>query len=810
MLESVKNSSLMLIGGVLGNYLSRYDEIARGFVQSSALKVARERLIHRNRLSDDLRYVLDFEDKLEYLGPKLPEERVKILLSLITHYTRLLNQNQSSAFLNNFRQGIERLFDLPYEFHLHIDDDTVQSLKKKVTKDYPQVHVLVNNFIDQLAQYLKYPNANPKPNPLLLLGPAGVGKTRLVEELITKELGLSFYRVSLANTRMAQLAGESNANLCNNYFEGVLFEALVHASRNNHGRAPVVVFFDDICSAFTKGAPKIEEQEVVTWLTEVLDPDRSYVLSKVYNRYVSSKNPQEGLKLKLSDFIFMAAANSNHFLLTPGMERRLQSKVTFPPMSVTQKKAIAIDYVKSLEQKSTQVVEAEKLLSDVLKKDALRKVTLTVADLTLVQALAQRDPFPGAGTMKDAINKWYASKKADTVFDYGDYYDKLMPIQKTPPLAFSGSDEEVAFCQVGDAIRRRDSLKTDLYMFALTNLFGKITFTDMPKKIDRYLSHLLLVKLYVADEDAKNGFVNISDELGIVSMKEVHSKAPNVSFKDPIELRDYCLFQLLVVQLPACSYRIKINFIRLGIQRGLIDINCCYGVPPDITDEALSDKYTLQLINDRIKQFFPKAMDELTGNVNIKRIPHPGGFREARIVNANALIIISERLRALQSWSQHSPNNFLESRILSMNLFALAYLEKAGDDLTQLVDLCSVYERGFTLCRDSLKRKYYHGSLMTLMVKGGIDDPLSKHNDGATFFGLIHELIEEKYGKANPEAVNLLRERLFTFQIQHFDRTCIGNMDIPYQEAYGAFISDSGEQRTTMTYVDGRLKVRIL
>ncbi len=83
-----------------------------------------------------------------------------------------------------------------------------------------------------------------------------------------------------------------------------------------------------------------------------------------------------------------------------------------------------------------------------------------------------------------------------------------------------------------------------------------------------------------------------------------------------------------------------------------------------------------------------------------------------------------------------------------MNLFALAYLEKAGEDLTQSVDLLAPYKKGFILSRNPLKRKYFQGSLRSLQVKGAIDAPSSKRDDGATFLGLLNELIEENFGQS--------------------------------------------------------------
>ena len=160
--------------------------------------------------------------------------------------------------MNNFRQGINSLFDLSIDAHKPIDEITKNRLKATVTHDYPQVEVGMNTFVDQLIDYINDRDANPKPNPLLLMGPTGVGKTRLVEDILCKGSNLHVHKVSLANLTSEQLAGDESANLCNKYNEGIIFRAVVEAVRNNR-EGPVIIFLTISALALPRVEKKLKK-----------------------------------------------------------------------------------------------------------------------------------------------------------------------------------------------------------------------------------------------------------------------------------------------------------------------------------------------------------------------------------------------------------------------------------------------------------------------------------------------------------------------------------------------------------------------
>ncbi|MBS0287957.1 MAG: ATP-binding protein [Proteobacteria bacterium] len=423
----------------LSFFCYQYPNEARSFKNEGLLKLVKSKWVDINSLNEDLKYLFEFDDKMNRLRSELTADKQNALLSLIANYIRLLNEGQSTQFLTNFRQAINSIFDLCIEFHEPIEDEVKEELKKAVSHDYPQVQADINAFVEQLVQYINNPTLNPKPNPLLLIGPPGVGKTRLVEDILQKGLNLHVYRASLANLKNEQLTGDKAANLCNEYNEGIVFSAVVQASRQKR-RAPVIVFLDDICAAFTKGGKKVEESAVISWLTQTLDPELEEILSTVFNRYSTSSHKVEGVAIPATDVIFIAAANSAHFVLTEGLQRRLRSRVVFPAMTQEKKQEIAILHANELEQKAIQAVQDGTLDRRIekLKEKAgtawqtsaecereLAKVKLTTQEKEYVKFIATRDPYPGAGTLKDTLNKWYAAKKGGAQFDIEAYYQRL-------------------------------------------------------------------------------------------------------------------------------------------------------------------------------------------------------------------------------------------------------------------------------------------------------------------------------------------------------------------------------------------------
>lgn len=417
----------MFGGAILGLAVTvaatQFQEEIRSFKNYRLIDSYRGGWISKETLGEDLYYIIKFEEDFALKQATIPEQRKLALFTLMTHYTRLLNEAQQSQYLSNFRQGIELLFDLPTGFCNPVSEESLQSLKTQIQHDYPEISSQIINFIDQLEQYITDSENNPKPNPLLLLGEPGVGKTRLMEEVISKKLNIPVHRISLANLTQAELNGDENVNLCNQYNEGVLIKGLVEAARKNRGRAPVIIFFDDICAAFTKDVAKeVKEQEILTWLTTVLDPERRTIPSKMYNRYSTNNHRINNIDIELDKFIFVAAANSTHFVLTQGMEDRLRSKITFPPISTDKKKEIAKTYSRQLEQRALASIRNK---NQNRKSQAEIKATINKEDAAAVEEIARLDTFPGARTLKSTIDKWYTAKKAGTPFDIKAHYDRL-------------------------------------------------------------------------------------------------------------------------------------------------------------------------------------------------------------------------------------------------------------------------------------------------------------------------------------------------------------------------------------------------
>src|SRR5690349_5638981 len=98
------------IGGILLSYgLYQNANEIKAVLRQAALWAVDQQYVDRKWLPEDLDYLITFNEKIAKFSTRLSEERKQALAILISHYLRLLNENQQSTYLRNFRQGIELL-----------------------------------------------------------------------------------------------------------------------------------------------------------------------------------------------------------------------------------------------------------------------------------------------------------------------------------------------------------------------------------------------------------------------------------------------------------------------------------------------------------------------------------------------------------------------------------------------------------------------------------------------------------------------------------------------------------------------------
>lgn len=400
--------ALGLAGGALGIAAVAYRDELKAWAKEGLLFAARNSQTLRTLLDDDLRFILDSEDKFAKIELLLPIDQKIIFFNLMTHYLTLVKQGQSSSSLIRFRTAVNTLLSFPRTRHAIIPEATVIKLKSKIQEDYPDNQEDICTYIDQLVLFINDRQNNipaHKPNPLLLLGPAGVGKTRFIQELIAEELEIPIHFAIIANQGTQFLEGEVRANLCNGYVEGVLYCALQEAARSKYKTLPVIVFFDDICAAFAKSTERSTQQEAMSWLTKTFDPANQSFVSHLFDNYIDAHGDINGITFQSDDFIFICAANSPHFMLTEGLQRRLRSKITFHDLTPEKKKSILLAYTTKLKSEYA--------------------ITLSTEDEEQLLKIAEIDPYPGAATMIDTINKWFANKRCGSQFNIERYYTSL-------------------------------------------------------------------------------------------------------------------------------------------------------------------------------------------------------------------------------------------------------------------------------------------------------------------------------------------------------------------------------------------------
>jgi ATP-dependent Lon protease len=186
---------------------------------------------------------------------------------------------------------------------------------------------------------------------LTLIGPPGTGKTSIGES-IARSMGREFVRMSLGGVRdEAEIRGHRRTYI------GALPGRLVRALRDAGTMNPVILLDEvDKVGADWRGDPS-------SALLEVLDPAQN---STFRDHYLD-------VEIDLSDVIFIATANSAETIPGPLLDR--MEVIGFDGYTVTEKVAIARDYLWPRQLKRNGLREGEVTVSDELLRTIVDEYT---------------------------------------------------------------------------------------------------------------------------------------------------------------------------------------------------------------------------------------------------------------------------------------------------------------------------------------------------------------------------------------------------------------------------------------------------
>jgi ATP-dependent Lon protease len=337
---------------------------AEKIIEKSKYDTYFKKLSHNEKIT-----VIDKEIEIYNYGINEIPLRYKIMNSHLPIATKLLIFNKLDEFENispenmeysKINKWIQGLSLIPFDNYIKIGI-TIEDGSDKINNYLHSAYKILNSTIygqtsvknklmQILAQWISNPNST---NQILALeGPAGVGKTSLIKEGLSKIVNrpFSFYALGGAND-VSILEGHSYT------YEGGTWGRIVEILMESKAMNPII-FFDEL----DKISKTIKGNEITGLLTHITDP----VQNNVYqDKYYS------GINLDLSKAMFVFSFNEMD-KINPILLNRL-TIIKFEEYNLNDKIAIMKDYmlpkiIKNIGLKEEDVLFNNDIIKYVIKK----------------------------------------------------------------------------------------------------------------------------------------------------------------------------------------------------------------------------------------------------------------------------------------------------------------------------------------------------------------------------------------------------------------------------------------------------------
>ena len=288
---------------------------------------------------------------LRILTLKLPTD---IQAMILAKYNSLQSMDSSTGEYFKLRNWLDKVVSVPFgmykEMPIKIEDgpETCGDFMGKARKALDEAIYGQDETKLQILQYMSTKVANPTGRglSLLLVGPAGIGKTSLIKNGIAKALGWPFQFISLG--------GDSDASTYSGHqlvYESSHCGKIVNSIINAKSMSPIILFDEvDKISTTAKG------EEVQNLLIHLTDPAAN---GEFEDKYLA------GVPIDLSRTMFVFSANDLSKIDKVLLDRLMV--IDLKGYDIAQKLIIAENYLLPGALKEVNLAEKVAISKDILK-----------------------------------------------------------------------------------------------------------------------------------------------------------------------------------------------------------------------------------------------------------------------------------------------------------------------------------------------------------------------------------------------------------------------------------------------------------
>lgn len=326
---------------------------------------------YREPTDEELEKIKKFKNEMDNQKELDIENRIYLLETTKENKMILLNKLYNMHGDKEY-MWLQKALQIPFstkEFSLKTKEEIHQKLEysKKLMDEYIHGQQEVkDNILDIVSSDLMYPNV--KNNINVLVGPPGVGKTRLIKNCISKVLDRPLVTINCGGLNdVTSIKG--SAPVWEGAVYGRIVEALITTKCNNP-----IIYFDEL-DKIDKDSTK--SCEIIRTLLHIFDEEQNTEFQDDYF---------QGLSIDISKCLFIGSANDTN-LIDPILKDRMKivrmKDVTKSDKIIILKNYIIPEILKSLGYESKNLFELENRALDYLVTFNTRSMKHLIKDICL-------------------------------------------------------------------------------------------------------------------------------------------------------------------------------------------------------------------------------------------------------------------------------------------------------------------------------------------------------------------------------------------------------------------------------------------